>query len=130
MLPFEFVVYGTPRSFRSHSRPALIEWMSTVKAAASARWPSETPPLRGKVRVVVTYYHEGEIARLDNDNMVKPVLDALTGLIYFDDRQASSIEVRSVNMDLGLRMAHVSVLLAEAFVTKGEFLHVRVEEDR
>jgi Holliday junction resolvase RusA-like endonuclease len=41
------------------------------------------------IKITVVYYHEGATIRVDNDNMLKPIQDALNGRIYVDD---SSLE--------------------------------------
>jgi len=38
------------------------------------------------VRLTICYYHDRVAIRLDNDNLVKPIQDALNGLVYEDDR--------------------------------------------
>jgi crossover junction endodeoxyribonuclease RusA len=128
MLPFEFVIAGPPMSARSHYPDKLADWKARVAAEAALHW--RQPLFRGNVYVVVTYYHEGVVARLDADNMVKPILDAMTGVVYRDDRQASHIEVRSVNLDDGYMGRDVGKLLATKLMAGGEFLHIRVEEER
>jgi crossover junction endodeoxyribonuclease RusA len=127
MLLVEFVIDGPPRSHQTHNRPLLMAWIGRVRAAAAERWTGTTPH-PGQVRVVVTYYHEGTIARLDADTMVKPILDALIGVAYLDDRQAAHIEVVNINFTSGSRMSGLTRLLAERLEREGEFLHVRVEE--
>lgn len=114
-------------SARSHNRGRLADWKVRVAATAAERWIG--PPLRGKVHVVVTYYHEGEIAHLDSDNMIKPILDAITGLVYADDRQATHIEARSVNLGAATRLAHVGALVAKELTRRREFVHVWIEEE-
>jgi crossover junction endodeoxyribonuclease RusA len=128
MLPFEFVMAGPPMSAQTHHREKLIDWKLRVGAAAAARWQGD--PFRGKVFVVVTYYHQGLTARLDADNMVKPILDALSGIVYHDDRQASHIEVRSINFGIGYEASSAELLFVAEFAADREFLHVRVEEER
>lgn len=127
MVPFEFVIDGPPMSAQSHNAQRLGDWKLRVAAAAAERWSG--PLFRGKVHVVVTYYHEGETARLDNDNMVKPILDALIGVVYSDDRQASHIEARSVNLR-NARHRHVGAVVAKELTRRGEFLHVLIREER
>lgn len=128
MVPFEFVIDGPPMSARSHNTRRLADWKLRIAAAASERWTG--PPFRGKAHVVVTYYHEGETAHLDNDNMIKPILDALIGVVYADDRQATHIEARSVNLNDASRFARVGALVALELTRRREFLHVRIEEER
>jgi crossover junction endodeoxyribonuclease RusA len=128
MLPFEFVIDGPPMSAQSRNRSKLAEWKARVRAAAEAHWTGV--PFRQNVRVVVTYYHEHRFALLDTDNMVKPILDALIGLVYFDDRQASHIQVRSINLDAGVRGLAVGRELLERLEGISEFLIIRVDEER
>lgn len=93
MLPFELIVDGPPMSAQSRNSRKLAEWKARIRTAAARHW--REAPFRRNVRVVVTYYHPHKFARLDTDNMVKPILDALIGVVYFDDRQASHIQVRT-----------------------------------
>ena len=58
------------------------EWTQRVQAIAGNRWDSE-PPVVGDVVVIITYFFDG--ASLDVDNITKPILDALKGLVYSDD---------------------------------------------
>ncbi len=128
MLPFEFVIDGPPISAQSHNPARLVDWKIRVAVAAAAVW--EGPPFRGKVHVVVTYYHEGATARLDGDNMIKPILDAMSGTVYVDDRQAARIEARSVNLLAAGRLPRVRALIAAQLTLPGEFLHIWVDEER
>lgn len=128
MLPFEFVVDGPPMSAQSHNPARLGDWKLRVAAAAAECWTGSR--FRGKVHVVVTYYHEGETAHLDNDNMVKPILDALIGVVYADDRQATHIEARSVNLLAASRIPDTGAMVAKELKRAGEFLHIWIEEER
>lgn len=126
MLPFEFVIDGPPMSAQSHNLARLSAWKASVAATAAARWIGS--PFPAKVRVVVTYYHEGEIARLDSDNMVKPILDALIGIAYTDDRQASEVVIRMIPLDGDSAVPTVASVVAERLARPGEFLHVKVHQ--
>lgn len=75
------------------------------------------------------YYHARETAGLDADNMIKPILDALTGVVYADDCQATHITARNVRLTDG-RNSHISAFVAMELARRREFLHVMVEEDR
>lgn len=84
-LPWDFVVIGVPRSVQTKDKQLLDRWRSQVRAAAAAHWPLGEPPLTCKLQIHVTYFHER--APLDVDNMLKPIQDALNGLVYDDDSQ-------------------------------------------
>jgi hypothetical protein len=79
--------------------------------------------------MTVVYYHDGEHVRIDNDNLVKPIQDALIGLIYQDDRLITGTTVRKTSLDGRFRVRRMSRVLADAFVDGREFLHIRVDED-
>ncbi len=127
MFPFEFVIDGPPMSAQSHNRKRLEEWKLKVAAAAAQLWTG--PVFHAKLRVVVTYYHDRESAGLDADNMIKPILDALIGVVYDDDRQATHITARSVRLVDG-RAPNFIPLLRGEFTRGRDFLHVWIEEDR
>lgn len=76
--------------------------------------------------MTVVYYHDGITIRLDNDNLVKPMQDALNGLIYLDDCQITDTVVRKTSLDGEFRVRGMSPILAEAFVAGVEFLYVVV----
>jgi crossover junction endodeoxyribonuclease RusA len=128
MLPFEFIVEGPPLSQQTRSPARLRAWRATVRAAASARWPQGQPAVTGSLMLTVVYYHERPAVRMDNDNLVKPIQDALIGLAYVDDRQITDTRVRKASIDGAFRVRHMSPVLAEGFVRGVEFLYVRVEE--
>jgi len=77
--------------------------------------------------MTVVYYHDGIAIRLDNDNMVKPIQDALNGLIYVDDRQIVDTIVRKTAVDGAFKVRGMSPVLAAAFVAGLEFLHITVD---
>lgn len=86
MLPFEFTVKGPPFSHQTRDKAKLRAWQDRVRMAASQRWGSKSLE-QGRLRIIVTYYHEESTIRMDNDNMLKPIQDSLNGLVYADDRQ-------------------------------------------
>jgi Holliday junction resolvase RusA-like endonuclease len=126
MLPLEFTVPGPPVSHQSRNKVRLEAWRSTVRSAAAERWGGQ-PALDLPLRIVVTYYHEGEAVRIDNDNMVKPIQDALIGLVYADDRQLTDTIVRKTSIDGPFRVRGYSLVLLEALARGDAFLHVVID---
>jgi hypothetical protein len=64
---------------------------------------------------------------MDNDNMVKPIQDALNGLVYVDDRQITDTQLRKTDINGSFRVRGMSPVLAEGFVKGVEFLYIRIE---
>lgn len=127
MLPFEFIVDGPPVSHQTRQAARLQAWKQTVRTAAAQRWSSDIPPVKGSLKISVSYYHDGVAVRIDNDNMVKPIQDALNGLIYDDDRQITDTYVRKTDINGSFRVRGMSPILAEGFVKGTEFIHIRIE---
>ena len=97
--------------------------MQSVRTAAESHWDGE-PPFMGEVAATITYVSSR--ARLDVDNIPKPILDALTGLVYADDRQVADLLCRRKSLEPNLRIRNASPLFYESFRAGEQFLHVIV----
>src|SRR5690242_6005727 len=126
MLPFEFTVPGPPVSHQSGNKSKLAAWRKMVRAAAAGKWGKRAARAE-PLKISVTYYHEGGAIRIDNDNMVKPIQDALIGLVYDDDRLVTDTVVRKTSIDGLFRVRSASLVLLEAFARGDEFLHVIID---
>ena len=87
VFPLEFTVEGPPVSQQSSSR-SRQRWRERVRAAAKPHW-QEDEPLPGPVTIRITYLYVTDM--LDVDNIPKPILDALNGLVYADDSQVTDL---------------------------------------
>ena len=126
MLPFEFIIDGPPVSQQTRRRARLRTWRATVKQAAEKDWPRETLPITEPVMLKVTYFYDR--VSIDVDNIIKPIQDALKGLVYVDDDQVTDILSRKRNLNSNFRAENLSRVLAEGFIRGNEFLHIVIEE--
>jgi crossover junction endodeoxyribonuclease RusA len=83
MIPFEFTISGPPVSAQTRNCPRLQHWKQEVRAAAQARVPAGAQPTTDTVQVTITYYYEGDTP--DVDNIIKPIQDALVGVVFVDE---------------------------------------------
>ena len=127
MLPFEFTVPGPPLSHQTAHRDRLAQWRETVLGAAMARWPAADMPIAVPIQITVVYYHNGPTIQLDNDNLLKPIQDAMNGSMYVDDRLITDTHVRKTALDGSFRIRGMSQVLADAFVGGREFIYVRLD---
>ena len=74
--------------------------------------------------VSITYFFEG--GSLDVDNIPKPILDALKGLVYCDDSQVTDLLCRKRDLNGDLRIQNPSSVLLETLRQSEQFLHVTV----
>lgn len=126
MLPFHFTVPGPPVSHQTRNRQGLVDWKARVREAAVAVWPQWANPETGLVEVGITYYYESEAP--DVDNIIKPIQDALCGVVYVDDRQVCHTSSRKRDIGATYRIRGIPAVLASAFVQGDEFIHVAVTQ--
>ena len=98
-----------------------------MQSIVGRAWDAE-PPLDGEVMVVITYYFKGE--SLDVDNMPKPILDALNGLVYADDCQITDLVCRKRDRNRDLQFENPSSVLVETLGRSEQFLHITVANAR
>ncbi len=113
-------------SQQTRRRRRLRAWVDQVQQEARRSWPDDEQPVAGPLMVRLTYLYRG--TGVDLDNLAKPILDALKGLVYVDDQQVTDIFIRRRNLDDDLRLGNTSPVLATGFAGNREFLHVVVEE--
>ena len=89
-----------------------------------AAWPRDQPPLIGAVGLQVTFYRESELG--DVDNLLKPIQDALQGIVYHNDRQISDVTARRRDIDSSFKVRYISPALAMAFSDGRQFAHIEV----
>ena len=87
----------------------------------------DAPDELDELAAALTLYARGGW-QLDLDNMAKPILDAMSGLIWHDDRQLVSLAVHRRDLAAPYVVAGMSPVLAQGFVAGTPFLHVRVTE--
>ncbi|NER83665.1 MAG: RusA family crossover junction endodeoxyribonuclease [Leptolyngbya sp. SIO1D8] len=130
MLPFDFVIIGKPVPHRAKDKKALRTWREHVKATAQYCW-TDRPPLVDKLSVKITHFYDapsGNVGEnLDSERIIKPVLDALNGVIYVDDYQIADLDNRRRNLNGSFRVKGMSPALADGFCKGEEFLHVKVD---
>jgi Holliday junction resolvase RusA-like endonuclease len=130
VLPFDFVIIGKPILHRAKDKKALQAWREHVKKTAQYCW-GDRLPLTDKLYVKITHFYDaspGNVGQdIDSERIIKPILDALNGVIYQDDYQIAELDNRRRNLNGSFRVKGMSVALAEGFCKGEEFLHVKVD---
>lgn len=115
-----------PCTVQSSNRSRVVNYRADLRHVARARWDGNIPPLRGKVNVAIHFYYRTD--ELDVDNIIKPILDELSGLVYEDDKQIVEIICRKQSLPASDRVSSaISAELAERLQSTQPFLQVRVE---
>jgi crossover junction endodeoxyribonuclease RusA len=127
MLPLEFTVTGSPVSHQSRNKKRLVAWRQAVRSAAARVWGTRSS-LKTPLIISVTYDHARKTVLIDNDNMLKPVQDALIGLVYQDDRWITDAMVRKTWIDDRFNVRGYSLVLLKALSRGAEFLHIVIDQ--
>ncbi|NVK41432.1 MAG: RusA family crossover junction endodeoxyribonuclease [Oceanospirillaceae bacterium] len=125
MLPFEFIVEGPPVSLQTRNRARLRTWKAKVETAARNALGNGVQPIGDQVTFKVTYYYEGDSP--DADNIIKPIQDALVGVVYDDDDQVVETSSRKRDINGAYKIKGASPVVIEGFVNGVDFLHIKVE---
>ena len=76
------------------------------------------------VALSIVYYYEGDSP--DVDNIIKPIQDALEGVVYGDDAQVVKAESSKVSIDGSFTIRGASATLLQAFSERDPFVYVQV----
>ena len=95
-----------------------------MRNVARRSWDTE-PPFVGDVMVTIVYLYED--VPLDVDNVPKPILDALKGLVYSDDAQVTDLICRKRHLRSASGIQYISSMLGESQLEDEPFLHIIVE---
>ena len=128
VMPFEMVIGGPPVSQQARDRQRRTAWQSDVRRAATGYWGGEDA-YAAAVMVSITYFFDGTLRgadRIDVDNIPKPILDALGGLVYDDDTRVIDLLCRKRALSSDLRIRNPSPMLAASLQSAGHFLHIVV----
>lgn len=127
MTRFEFIVDGPPVSQQARKRGKgnpIQDWKKTVRQEAEKYWSSEQKTATGLVMLQITYFYDSD--KMDVDNIVKPIQDAMKGLAYVDDKQVSDLLVRKRNLSGNFKAENMTSTLTKGFARGNEFLHIVV----
>ncbi len=122
----EFVVPGPPISNQSVG-PNLEAWKASVAAEAASQHGGK-PILKNKLKAIIINFHIGSLPSIDLDNMSKPILDAMQGIVYENDRQVRQAELTHVRIEAPFVFVGASRILVAAVQAGNQFVYVRIED--
>src|SRR5579863_8057264 len=111
-LPFEFNVAGVAVSSQG-SVSSREAWKERIRRAARAYLPEGAWALENRLEVTIFFLSGNEMIG-DLDNRIKPILDALTGPVFLDDRLVDRLVVQRFAPSGGCRILNPSYMLISA----------------
>ena len=89
---FRIWVKGYPLSSQA-KRETLERYKTHIKDTTSKIVPC---PIKSRRIDIEIFFKAKNTLRADVDNIIKPILDALKGVVYFDDSQVRSVKVTAI----------------------------------
>jgi crossover junction endodeoxyribonuclease RusA len=86
---FDFLIPKRPVSLQTRNRANLQAWKRYVQTEAARTWSGQIYSGQD-IHLTLVYLYESD--PVDTDNIVKPIQDALVGLIYEDDLLVTDVE--------------------------------------
>jgi len=89
---FRIWVSGYPKSSQAN-KSNLNRYKEGIRMAAKKIIPQPTKSRRLDVEI---FFQAESLLRPDVDNVIKPILDALKGIVYKDDSQVRSVKITAL----------------------------------
>jgi crossover junction endodeoxyribonuclease RusA len=122
-LPFDLIVEGIPRSVNAATR-SLNRWKLSVGETGAYHWGTNEV-LDCPLSVFICYFHTGQTS-IDIDNIIKPIVDSLKGVIFRDDNLVEQDTCRKTRQEEGLLIDNIPELLSPHFGVTPDFIYIRL----
>jgi crossover junction endodeoxyribonuclease RusA len=126
--PLEFVVEGTAVSLQAKRRESIDRWKSRIVDASRPVLPEGHFATEAPLAITLLYFLDAEMEG-DLDNIVKPILDALSRHIYMDDRQIERILVQKFRPEAVFEFGSPTTVLQDALNRPKPALYIRLSDD-
>lgn len=126
---FEFVIQGPPFSVNSAKKQPHKHnrWKAEVGRAAREQWIKDNRaladlPLNQPTEIMITTFFQA--LALDVDNVVKPILDGLKGVLYVDDKDIYKLISQRFDLNTIADIDFPTPLLMEALGETQELVYI------
>ncbi|MCA6526178.1 MAG: RusA family crossover junction endodeoxyribonuclease [Pseudanabaena sp.] len=120
---FEMLIPKRPLSLQAKSHN-LQAWKDYVYSRARNDWKSGTPYEKSGLRQTLVYLCDDSPA--DIDNIVKPIQDALVGVVYADDSLITDVDSHRRFITDGIDLTNLPRLLIRGAESGEECVYVSV----
>jgi crossover junction endodeoxyribonuclease RusA len=126
--PLEFIVGGTPVSVQGRRRESLQQWQRRIIEASRNVLPEGHFASEQPISVTL-YYFPSDPMQGDIDNIVKPILDAMSRHIYLDDHQVERLVIQKFEPGGAFSFSSPSSILLDALNRPRPALYIRLSDD-
>jgi crossover junction endodeoxyribonuclease RusA len=123
-LLFEILIPKRPVSHQAKNRENLQAWKDYIYGRARNEWSGGTPYTKVGLRLTLVYLCDDSPA--DIDNIIKPIQDALVGVVYADDSLISDVDSHRRFLSDAIDLTNLPPLLIKGIRLGEECIYVRV----
>jgi Holliday junction resolvase RusA-like endonuclease len=123
---FEFLIPRRPVSLQTRNRRNLQAWKAYVRSQAVGPWASRSAITGSDLQLTLVYLYDSD--PVDIDNIIKPIQDALVGLVYDDDLLVSDVDSHRRSLGGTFELTRLPSVLFDAIVRQEECVYVRVRD--
>ncbi|NJL88824.1 MAG: RusA family crossover junction endodeoxyribonuclease [Coleofasciculaceae cyanobacterium SM2_1_6] len=124
---FDFLIPKRPVSLQTRKTANLQSWKQYVRSEAAKTWKGQI--FSGKdIQLTLIYLCNSD--PVDTDNIIKPIQDALIGLIYDDDLLIADIDSHRRSLSGTFDLTLCPILLVQGITSGLECVYVRVAESK
>ena len=124
---FEVLIPRRPVSLQARKRANLQAWKTFVRQEASKAWTGELVRA-GDLHLTLIYLCDESPP--DTDNIVKPIQDALVGLVFEDDFLISDVESHRRFLNATFDLTRLPRLVLQGILSRQECVYVKVSHSR
>jgi crossover junction endodeoxyribonuclease RusA len=124
---FEFLILKRPVSLQAKNRANLQAWKEFVRQEASKTWEGQIVKV-GELHLTLVYLCDKSPP--DTDNIVKPIQDALVGLIFEDDSLVTDVESHRRFLDATFDLTDLPSLVLMGITAGCECVYVKIAPSR
>ena len=126
MTDFEFLIPRRPLSLQANSG-RLQSWKKFVSEEAEKVWTGAIAS-EGDLQITLVYLCKDDPP--DTDNIIKPIQDALVGLVYIDDSLISDVDCHRRFLASTFDITQLPQLVVSGIRGQHECVYVRVRSSR
>jgi crossover junction endodeoxyribonuclease RusA len=123
---FEFLIPRRPVSVQA--KKGIEQWKAFVKSEAQKVWSFGSPIKDTYLHLTLVYLCDDEPP--DTDNIIKPIQDALIGLVYENDSLVLDVESHRRFLSEPIDITNLPTLLQQSVIKGKECVYVKVSESQ
>jgi len=124
---FDFLIRKRPVSLQTKKRENLQKWKRSVQAEAEKTWTGSIFSGTDLHLTLIYLYNSDPV---DTDNIIKPIQDALIGIVYDDDLLIADVDSHRRSLSGTFDLTRCPMPLVQGIISGLECVYVRVDESK